>query len=188
MTEPVPQPAVAPEGKRRTSRIPLESVLSPEVTAQPEQPATPKTIRLKRPEEDATVKLAQPAAPAQAEQKAVMGKTARLDEQVPEGAAATITRRKTIKVKRPAPQAPGVTGLEKGPMGVPVTLPVAEEPSEEECHWAFPVLAIAAILVLCVTIYVFAAQAFGPNISLTRLSYGAPELDLPWPDKIRPQQ
>ena len=45
-------------------------------------------------------------------------------------------------------------------------------------------IVVAAMLVISLTIYMFAAQAFGPNVSLTRLSYGAPGLDLPWPGKL----
>jgi hypothetical protein len=49
---------------------------------------------------------------------------------------------------------------------------------------AWSLVATAAILVALVATYLLASQAFGPDICLTRLSYGAPDLDLAWPGKI----
>ena len=175
-TQPLPGAAPKPGEKRQTSRIPLDSALEA-----PERPAAgpvPKTIRLKRPSEAPTVKATPQPPPAKAESpKQALGKTARLDEAKVGEAAETPTQRKTIRVKRPA----GAPAAAPVPMAV---LSQAAAPAEEETGFFFPVLAVVAILVICVTIYLFAAQAFGPDVSLTKLSYGGYGVDLPWPGKI----
>ena len=123
--------------KRKTSRISLDSVFRPDTEAAPKAapapaatpaaatspeaaPERPKTIRLKRPSEAATIKLAQRPKPATApkphtgpsEAKTVLSKTSRIDEEAAaeEEGGISPTRRKTIRVKRPTEQA-GVRGL-----------------------------------------------------------------------------
>ena len=191
-----PTPATA--AKRKTSRVSLESALAAE-QQQPEPPPSsetdaggPKTIRLKRPTDGATVKVTQDAQPtvdaaAGAETKPALGKTARLDEVPPEEEGATPTRRKTIRVKRPTIQTTVPVGG-----GVPIgqISRVQEEAAPEEGapHWTFAMLTGVAMLVLVVTIWMFMAQVYGVNVSLTKTSYGAPGLDLPWPGKIPPMR
>lgn len=182
--------------KRKTSRISLEAALALEAKDM-EKPAegAPKTIRLKRPSETTAGKVLQRPQVAiagdkgvKADEKVDMSKTARLDELHVEKDGPTPTRRKTIRVKRPTKQ-PEVKGVSiaradtaERPESKQAEFAVA---AEDEPSWIFPVITIAAILVVCVTIYVLVAQTFGPNVSLTRLSYGSPGLDLAWPRKIR---
>lgn len=190
----------APSGKSKTSRISLESVLGgqPAVSSQtaeiapPESDDEPRTIRIKRAAERPTVLKAQPpqVTPPPAAPGAALGQTARLEvppETPPialsETGGQSPTRKKTIKVKRP--------GMEGEEEGAPVVASVARpEPvvrkTADVPHWAFGALAVVATLVLAVLIWVLMAQAFGRNISLTTLSYGWPECDLPWPGKILP--
>jgi hypothetical protein len=203
--------SAAPESKRKTSRIPLEAALA---TAEQTQPAaegaTPKTIKLKRPGDGASVKVtplgeapegetpapealpSEPVAEVSAEaSKANLRKTVRLDETAelppPAPAAAsaaaeegaTPTRRKTIVVKRPtmAPRVgspapgPGDETSAEMPLSVPAGAPVtgaiptlAPAPAEAKEGWVFPVLAIAAILVVCFGLYVQAVEVL--NLSL----------------------
>lgn len=190
-------PPVSPEsGKRKTSRISLESVLSgqpgsasqtAEITP-PEADDEPRTIRIKRSVERPSTKTAnvsQVAAPI------APGQTARLElppdtpAVTPDGAGTqTPTRKKTIKVRRP-----GMEGEEDAAPAAAATVARPERPThrtEDVPHATFGVFAVLAMLVAGVLIYVLMAQTFGPNISLTTLSYGWPECDLGWPGKILP--
>lgn len=193
--------AASPDAKRMTTRISLEAVLmtpeaseaKPAVPGVPGSDTGPKTIRLKRPSEAATVKvspkpkIAKVEEAGSAEAKAALNRTARLEEAAEEPAAEgdTPSKRKTIRIKRPgeggggagAPQAVSIARGEGG--GVPMVM-------EDEPHVTFPLLGIAACLVVIVTIYMFAAQALGPDLSLTQLSYGVRETSLSWPGKIMP--
>jgi|ETNmetMinimDraft_30_1059905.scaffolds.fasta_scaffold29797_2 hypothetical protein len=179
--------------KRKTSRISLEAALASEPTVPGSE--GPKTIRLKRPSEAATVKVGQSSppksetTPIEAEAPS-LNKTADIAAQMDVPEPTTATRKKTIRVKRPS-RSPGVKTTpeirrteEAGAPGVPgveEAVPVQDRP-----NWFFVFSSVAAILVAGVLIYVLTAQAFGPNASLTRLSYGAPELNLAWPGKIQP--
>lgn len=189
-------PAAANEaGKRKTSRISLESVLSgqpasasqtAEITP-PEVDEEPRTIRIKRSaERPASRPVAVTPAPVAA--PISPGQTARLElpPETPavapgEGGTQTPTRKKTIKVRRP--------GAEEGEeeQGAPAAVarpePVAHA-TEDMPHVTFGVFAVLAVLVVAVLVWVLMAQTFGPDLSLTRLSYGWPECDLPWYNKI----
>jgi hypothetical protein len=171
-TPPSQQP---PAGeKRKTSRISLDSAVPPEkVGTEPPKPASiPKTIQLKRPPTVTPVSgEVPPATPVEPEAEA--------------SAEGTPTKRKTIKVKRPGEQITLPTGTAHIPApaaaaAIPVPMP-ADRPS-----WIWHVITIAAILVMGVVIYVLAAQAFGPNVSLTELSCWKEGPNLPWPGKIPP--
>ncbi len=164
--------------KRQTSRISLEAALGSEGAA-----GGPKTIRLKRPAEGGTVKVTRPDA-------ATSGKTAAIDlpDEVDD---ASTTQRKTIRVKRPTQRRtvksvsvarrPGDAGDD----GVPMAASSADTMRPvDSAHWTFITFAIIAIIVGLVMIYMLAAQTFGPDFSLTRLSYGMREMDLPWPGKL----
>jgi hypothetical protein len=178
--------------KRLTSRISLEAVLMPE-EAGAATPAAgdsgPKTIRLKRPGEGTTVKVISRPKLSKPDDDgtsaAALSRTARLEEPAEEEEGGeTPTKRKTIRIKRPTqtPSAAG-TGVRSEVSREPMQFVVEDEPS-----WIFPFVTIAAVLVVCVVIYVLLAQAFGPNISLTELSYGAPGMNLAWPGKIMMMQ
>ena len=118
-------------------------------------------------------------------------KTSRLDTSLPpeaEGEDVSPTRKKTIRVKRPG-ERPGVAAaaaVETAPAAQPAP-GMVQAPART--GWFFPVVALVAVLVSAVTLYVLAAQTFGPmNASLTRLTYGVPSLNLGWPGKIPPQR
>lgn len=151
--------------KRRTA------VLDPSKIQAAEAAAQPKTIRIKRPD-GATGPIKpvsepmKPAEPVAAEAR--KSETARIElpADVAEDAAAEApTRRKTIRIKRPEGGGAPVTVR---PMAVsqPATTITRAEPGEmpvigaedEEGGALFSVLAIAAMLVACVLIYVLAAQ------------------------------
>lgn len=167
-----------PPSKKETSRIPLEAALAPEEKETKEPSTGPKTIRLKRPSEATTIKVSQRPMISKIGEEApaeeAMGKTSPLDEAVAElEDTSTPTKRKTIRVKRPTKR-PGVES---------VSMPVAgaeEQPEEakaevaavpaDEPGLAFSLVAIAAVVVACVAIYVLAAQTVAP--------------DLPWPGRI----
>ncbi len=208
------------DDKRKTSRISLDAVYAPDTTKQPAVGAAaaatpsapsvedgrPKTIRLKRPGDAATIKLGhapsaasmtahEPGPPSEA--KTVLSKTSRIDlpgeEEGEEGDSPT--RRKTIKVKRPdgsvaapMPQSSGGLQIRRTAAAAEESAPELFEPIivEDKPNVFFHILAIASILVVCVTAYMFMAQAFGRDVSLSQLSYWKDGPDLAWPGKIPP--
>ena len=194
----VPQAAtaapVSPEAlksaKSKTSKIDLDTVFPDGAAA---LDSGPKTIRLKRP--SVTKPVAKPvakAAPAVAADDASdLSKTSRLDVAA---AAATPTRRKTIRVKRPttsgaAPAlnvsrstSPAAGGGASPSMGAPVP-PEPVAVAEEKCIVS-GIASIFALIVVFVLIWIFLAQLSGPDGSLSRLSYFMPEMDLSWPGKL----
>ncbi|MBL7076999.1 MAG: hypothetical protein ISS31_05980 [Kiritimatiellae bacterium] len=177
--------------KRQTSRIPLEDALTADKEsdepAEPVDPARPKTIKIKRPgSEAATVKAKKPV-PKKGDD-GEMGKTARLDHLPLDEAETTPTQKKTIRVKRPdgasttAPVAAAPAAPRPG-LGLTPPEPI-EQPRSDEPGGVWAILALAATLVLCVVIYMLAAQAFGPNVSGTALSSWTGGPNLSWPGKI----
>ncbi|MFC1497305.1 hypothetical protein ACFLS1_02380 [Verrucomicrobiota bacterium] len=142
--------------------------------------AAPKTIRLKKPSEAPTIKVS-PGGDK-------LSKTQRIDASLAGQEAESPTRRKTIKVKRPTKR-PTVKAAPETSRGEDQEEKLQEEPAftdvpTDEPGIAFPLVAIAAILVACVTIYMFLAQVIGPNLSLTQYSYHKDGPDLSWPGKI----
>lgn len=178
-----------PDLKRQTSRISLEAALGSEGE---DKAKGPKTIRLKRPSEAPTVRV-QKAPTADAEGG---GLSVTSEIEVPQEAADTPdTQKKTIKVKRPSQRRSvksvsvkrsaddvDVAPATATPIAASIAQPAAT--TTDSVHWTFITGAIAAIIVICVTIYVLCAQVLGPNISLTQLAYGAPDAELPWPGRI----
>jgi len=182
---------VSPDPKRQTSRISLESVLgTSEDTA---TPGAPKTIRLKRPAKSPAISINDAAG----DNKKELGKTAKIE--MPDESEVPATQKKTIKVKRPSQRrtakklsinrggaaadagagAPQTSGIPIAPLS-----DLAPVQQADTTHWFFVVSAAAAMIVTFLIIYVYSAQAFGPNLSLTELSYGAPGVDLYLPGKI----
>ncbi len=189
--EETPEEASTSDPKRQTSRISLDAALGSE-----EQDAgkAPKTIRLKRPSEVATVRVKK--APEGAD-KDLQRTVAIEGPPVEEEDKASPTEKKTIKVKRPS-QRKAVksvsvkrsgTGAAAGvspvvtPGAAPAATPAPKQ-VKDTAHWTFITFSIAAVIVCCVLIYVLCAQVLGPNISLTQLSYAAPDAELPWPGRI----
>jgi hypothetical protein len=170
--------------KSKTSRISLEAALSPEEDKTAGSDAAgPRTIRLKRPAEQATIRVA----PAPSSSKLPIGKTTQLEAVPDEEEGITPTRRKTIKVKKPTAakgvKSGGVKVAKAAPAGA--AAPVAFRPQVDKPNLFFHLWSIAAIIVLGVTIWMFLAQLYGRDLSLTQLSYGLYEdLNLPWSGKI----
>lgn len=176
--------------KRQTSRIPLEAALMADrdegTPAADDADEAPKTIKIKRPSEAATVKL-KPAPSDTAEIDAgetpSPGETAQLDNiglDIPEDGA---TQKKTIRVKRPsdAAAAKGEAAPAAGHLPHIATMPFGEPVDEPGGFFAFA--GVAAVVVLIVVIYMFCAQVLGPNVSMTQLSYAKNAPSLPWPGK-----
>lgn len=158
---PTAQPA--PDAKTKTSRIPLQEALGSAAAAAAEPSAAeaggPKTIRIKRPDGDV------PAAPVPqpAETKS---KTARLD--VPADAGPP-TQRKTIRIKRPDAEADALKEVAVSR----AEAPASAEAESDEPGLVFSLLALAAVLVCGVLVYVLAVQAL-------------PGLGLSWPGQVKP--
>lgn len=156
--------------KRKTSRISLDAVLND--STREADTSGPKTIRLKRPGEAPTVKAG--AAGGDESEK-----------------GASQTQRKTIVVKRQQSTAAGqkisvarAGGGKAAADGAPSDMPVMSVPAP---HGIFGFFAVAATLVLGVVVYMFAAQAIGPNSCMTQYSVWTEGPNLSWPGKILPK-
>ncbi len=179
LAPPPPQPA--PDPKRQTSRISLESVLGNEGET------GPKTIKLKRPG-ISTVKV-QGLEPSEVDEP--RNKTAMIVLPIEHAGEDTPdTQKKTIKVKRPSAR-PSLRTSASGEAGGGSSPTLFAPPSkslvpDDSAHWTFILAGCAATLITGVLIYVFCAQTFGPNLSLTPLSYsgGGSTTELPWPGRI----
>ncbi len=192
-SNPLPEGIKPPSGaqvqaaKSKTSRISLDSAIG--VAPMTPMGSEPKTIRLKRPTD-----LAAPAAKAATS-------TIRQTSRIPDAAmptaseaseAASVTQKKTLKIKRPgvkeegAPEGAGVAG-EAFPEGVTMT-PIAalDHPVKPESS-VFTAVAVfaataAAVLLLLLTLCL-GAHAMGPVAGKNALaSIKGPEL--PWPGRI----
>ncbi len=162
-------PAQKHAAKSKTSRISLDSAIG--VAPVGDEKGAPKTIRLKRP-----VALTPPAAAPGGAKSAtsVMRQTSRIpDSALPTAdaaadSAATVTQKKTLKIKRPGVQEPeaGVEGAEAFPEGLQMTpispsdFAVHEEPSSVFTTLA-AIAAIAAAVAIFATMWVLAAHAIG---------------------------
>ncbi len=176
------------QAKKRTTRINLNEVLEDDqdifkrrtalldaskFAATTEAPGMPRTIRIKRPDTPPTTSLrAQPAdgagptpiAAAEIE-TSKKSETARIDLPPEMDADQPPTRRKTIRIKRPS----------GGPVtSKPLIITRAAETgeisgskgaaSEAEDSPVFSGVALAAVLVTAILIYVLAAQTIAPNM------------------------
>jgi len=197
--------------KSKTSRISLDSVLGS--TAAAPVAGAPKTIRLKRPGEvsapaapAAPLPVATPLSATAASQTSRLPTsklaTAKLNDAAaaaaiePAADEAPLTRRKTIKVRRPGAAA----GPHISVNAAPDAAANAETPSEgaddsqpwtapqgafkpvavaDTAHWTFIVAACLSIIVTLATIVVLASQAWGPNASLTEFSSWPAGPDIP---------
>lgn len=160
--------------KKQTARIDLAEVMqggagpaapaaaapSPPKTIRIKMPSTvvPPTTILRKPPEPATVALPG-AGPIEAKSE-----TARI-ELPPDAVAEPTTQRKTIRIKRAGA---GMTTMAGKPLVVARTPSISTEPSEEtvaavtpvepEAGTLYAVIALAAVLVVCVLVYALAAQ------------------------------
>jgi len=180
------------EVKKTTARIELGDAIgigkpAPEPVA-PGARTIPRTVRIKQPEMPPTVSLKKPPAPVPTGMPVAAGEvrkteTARIELPPETIVEQPVTRRKTIRIKRPgaegdevpatrpplviareADEAPG----EQPPTLTGVRMPKAQEADEPGV--IFTILAIAALLLVSTLIYVLAAQTFA--------------LDLPFPGKV----
>lgn len=138
------------------------------VPTPPPVTAKPKTIQVKKPlaRPEPTITTSAPSPEAVSEAK--KSETARIDLP-PEGNDRPATRPKTIRIKRPD----GSSGRKALTIARPsgeenlITSPVGNEfvaSQEEEAGTLFSVLALAALLVACVVVYVLAAQTIAPTL------------------------
>jgi hypothetical protein len=158
---PAPRPAPSlgsqAAAKSKTSRIPLDATM---LGAQGgESAGVPKTIKLKRPGEISPTKVALPGA-------STVGGAA-------DAESASITQKKTIRVKRPT--VPGaVSGSAEGAAAgdvasaqTPILTPIPLVAPERGNGW-FVALAALGIIVVIGLVLIFSAQTFAPN-SWTKL-------------------
>jgi len=207
-----PTEAQIQASKSKTSRISLDAAIGVEAAAAAPalaQPAdeAPKTIRLKRPTEMPTVKVAivpQPAAaqvpvaaPAAAKsttpipqvQAPPPSQTARIADPVVAPDNAPITQKRTIRVKRPASIVvgggePAAGGEEGGDAQAAAEQPAVVAFAPDTAHPLFIVAAILLILVSVGLAIVYSSQIFGPNASLTELSIWPTGPDFPLPGTV----
>lgn len=158
---------VSDEAKRKTSRISLDSVLPQLEATSAGGDAPPKTIRIKRP----TISVPSGLSAARIEEPAVVttvesnvkSQTTRVD--IPQEAVATEgqqTQKKTIKIRRA--EGDGTEGR-TAPRTVNVSRNDIEAavPSQVQVavpHWSFVLVATAAVVTMCVMLYVLMAQAY----------------------------
>ena len=187
-----PSAAQVQAAKSKTSRISLDTAIG----VAPEKEG-PKTIRLKRPSDlaaPATIVSKSPIAPVA---PASARKTSRIpDSALPMGEAddsATVTQKKTLKIKRPGARPEGEEAAASGgdgfPEGVQLTpLSPIDFPEKKE-NAALTMIAvvsgsIAAVILLLLTLCL-GSHAIGPDAgpnSLASISLG--QTELPWPGRI----
>lgn len=159
---------VSDEIKRKTSRISLDSVLPQLEAASVGGDAAPKTIRIKRPTFPVPSSLPslQAEAPlAVSVESNVKSQTARVElPPEPVSVEGQQTQKKTIKIRRAdgggggayvkaTPRSVNISRIE-AEAAIPATAQVAAP------HWSFVLVATAAVITLCVMLYVLMAQAF----------------------------
>ena len=184
-----PVQAVGTQGKSQTSRVVLDDVLkasaasdsrttSP-VAGVPVPAPQPQTIRLKRPADTLAVET-EPEEVADAGGESEKSKTAKISlppSVVSATTPASITQRKTIKIKRAERATTPSTLVLKRSAVKAAPEPVPEEKALEEATEALEAevagpgwasVAIAAIALICIVglAYLTAAQAFGPELML----------------------
>lgn len=188
-----PSVAQVQAAKSKTSRISLDSAIG----VAPEKEG-PKTIRLKRPS-DLTTPSAAPTVPSTPLSPAAARKTSRIpDSALPSVESggddgATVTQKKTLKIKRPGAK-PDVsaegdagTGGEGFPEGVQMTPISSLDFAAKEESSVFTTLAVvcaaAAAVVLVLLTLCLGAHAVGPDAGKNAVaSVGGPEI--PWPGRI----
>lgn len=142
-------------------------------TPPPPAAAKPKTIQVKRPVAPPAAKpgenIITPAPAPEAVAEARKSETARIDLPPDVGDRPT-TRPKTIRIKRPdgTTARKALTIARPGEGEEPAAVAAATElptvGAEEEAGTAFSILALVAVLVTCVLLYVLAAQTIAPGL------------------------
>ena len=181
--------------KSKTSRISLDSAIgvAPSMAPMGAEKNEPKTIRLKRPTD-----LAAPA-PSPKSSTTPIRQTSRIPDSAlsnpePVADSATVTQKKTLKIKRPGmKEESGVEAAAEGgesfPEGVQMTalssleaLPPKEESSVFTAIAA--VVAVAAAIAMVALTYCLAAQAIAPVANANTAASINNGPDLPWPGKL----
>jgi len=181
---PAPTSAQVQASKSKTSRISLDSAIgvATSIPIKPAEATAPKTIRLKRPSDlSSPMSPVAPATPPTLKSgTAPIRQTSRIpDSVIPPDTSldATVTQKKTLKIKRPGAEAPADTSLD----GVQM-MPIAEmESFAPEGSKAFTVVAITlasvALITLAALSWCLASDAFGP-------ASGKMVADIFWPGKF----
>ncbi|MEI7879404.1 MAG: hypothetical protein WCI95_00885 [bacterium] len=162
---------VSDDTKRKTSRISLEAVLPQLEAAAAGGDTGPKTIRIKRPTMAAPG--SSPPLPA-LETGAVAptepspkSQTTRVDIPPEATAEGQQTQKKTIKIRRAEGVGPEVKA---GPRLVSISRNETETAAASvqvvAPHWSFVLMATAAVVTMCVMLYVLMAQAY-PSLGWT---------------------
>ncbi len=133
-------------------------------TPPPTPAARPKTLAVKRP---VAASSEPPPAAVTPEQRAVAeakkSETARIDLPADAGERPA-TRPKTIRIKRPDGTSARKALTIARPDASSVVSPVGAAAEDESVGVAFSALALVAVLVSCVLLYVLAAQTFAPDL------------------------
>ena len=182
----VPAAAVQ-EAKKTTARIELGDAIGiGRPSAEPVAPGSrqiPRTVRIKQPEMPPTITMKKPPMPVPMGTPTPAGEvrkseTARIELPPETIVEQPVTRRKTIRIKRPGVEGeettparpalqiarvPGETVTEQPPTlmeeGLAITAPEGEEPGI-----LFTLCALAALIIFSVLIYVLLAQTLAPNL------------------------
>lgn len=199
-SHPLPEGVKPPSGaqvqaaKSKTSRISLDSAIGvAPMTPMGGEKTEPKTIRLKRPADLA-------AAPSPKVSTAPIRQTSRIPDSVlptPEAAAAeaaSVTQKKTLKIKRPGAPAEGgaapvveggevaaVEGVQMTPIS-PLEFPSVQEESKVLTGIAAVVAAAAAVVMVLLTLCL-GAHAAG-TVANPNTTASIPGFEIPWPGRI----
>ena len=158
---------VSDDTKRKTSRISLDSVLPQLEATAAGGDTTPKTIRIKRPTISAPAGVrptpVEEAPVAVAPDSGSKSRTSRVD--IPDEVIAQEgqqTQKKTIKIRRAEG---GGADIKMAPRSVSISrseadAPVATSEQVAQPHWSFVLVASAAVVTMCVMLYVLMAQAY----------------------------
>jgi hypothetical protein len=182
-----PSGAQVQAAKSKTSRISLDSAIGvAPMTPMSGEKSEPKTIRLKRP--------ADLSAPSPKVSTAPIRQTSRIPDSVlptPEAAAAeaaSVTQKKTLKIRRPGASAEAAAGGESFSEGVQMTpLSPLDMPEKEESKVftgiAIAAAAAAAVVLLLLTICL-GSHSIGTVASKNTTASLAWGFELPWPGRI----
>ena len=193
-----PSDAQVQAAKKKTARIPLDTAIG----VAPEGPMSggaPKTIRLKRPAKLAgTGKMPTPAtgpidAPKSKARTAPIGKTSRIPDEAIEdtGDAATVTQKKTLKIKKKGAAASAAGGESAdGTTDFEGLTPISDlnltpVKGESPVFTAIAgVAAIAAVIVGILLVVCLASHAVGPGAGPNNLASVKAGMSKMWPGAI----
>lgn len=191
-----PSEAQVQAAKSKTSRISLDSAIGVAPDG-PMNSGAPKTIRLKRPAKLAgTGKMPTPATGPIDTQKAKtrtapIGKTSRIPDEAIDSAgdSATVTQKKTLKIKKKGGPAADAGAAEGGadfegltPISDLNLAPVKEESAVFTTIAG--IAAIAAVIVGILLVVCLGSHAVGPTAGKNDLASIKAGVEMPWPGSI----